>query len=105
MPHYILSAIDPIHGRRVTEHVEAASGDDAYQRLVTRGLTDVVLHSDEAFAVLPTIDWDSPDWTPADRLVLVRGSRLQFTVMCLRKALVKDRVLFFFAFLLLVAAA
>ena len=103
MPHYLLSAIDPIHGRRVTEHVEAANGDEAVARLVTRGLTDVVLHSDEVFAALPGIDWESPAWTPADRLVMARGSRLRFTLLCVSKVLTNERWFFFAVFLLIVA--
>src|SRR5438034_8564448 len=104
MPHYLLSATDPIDGRRVTEHVEEANGDDAVRRILQRGLTDVVLHSDEAFAASPGIDWESPAWTPAERLVLARGSRLRFTVLCVGKLLVNQRWFFFGIFLMILVS-
>src|SRR5439155_17865464 len=52
----------------------------------------------------PGIDWESPAWTPAERLVLARGSRLRFTVLCVGKLLVNQRWFFFGIFLMILVS-
>jgi len=49
MPKYLISGKDE-HGRTATEAVNAPNADEAVRLLKARGFSDVVLHSDEAFA-------------------------------------------------------
>jgi len=73
MPQYMLTGTN-VHGRPVTEVVEAPSTDDAVRRFKARGFVDVVLHSDEVLGHL--FDPDVlQNLSPRDYLALGRVSR------------------------------
>jgi len=46
MPEYLISGVNS-EGREVVEHVEAASASEAVKRPEARGITEVVLHTDD----------------------------------------------------------
>ncbi|MEW6249259.1 MAG: hypothetical protein AB1716_01315 [Planctomycetota bacterium] len=67
MPEYLLSATDPT-GRRITERVTAPSAADALAQARARGLSEIVLHTDDLSAI------PSHESTPARVQKSVRAS-------------------------------
>ena len=89
MPVFLISGTNE-NGKRETRRVEADNSQDAVREFEEQGLTDIVLHSDDAYAVTTDLFGPQPqvdeNLTAADMVKLQYLTNFQLFLFYLRKS-------------------